>query len=117
MKYTLLLFLCFGLAPMLKSQISLEQQIADTACICLSALDTNDISSKSNGMKMACLQQAMIKNQENIRKQYETELRKEEDEEKHGLKGSLMIKVQNILAEKCASYQLFESKIQERHEP
>lgn len=117
MNYILPIFLCLGISPVLKSQISLEQQIADTACICLSALDTSNITSKSNGMKMACLQQAMIRNQENIRKQYETEMRKEEDEEKHGLKGSLMIKVQNILAEKCESYQLFESKIQERHEP
>lgn len=96
------------------SQQTIEDQVADTACACLDNIDSTKINSSSNGLKMACLQEAMIKNNESIIKTFETEKRREEDEEKRGLKGSLMIKVQNILAERCISYQLFEKKVQER---
>lgn len=99
------------------SQSSIEQQVADSACICLSAIDTTKITSQGNGLKMACLQKAMIQNKESIAKEYATTKRKEEDEEKIGLQGSLMIKVQNILSKKCAVYQLFQVKIQERRQP
>lgn len=99
------------------SQISLEKQVADSACMCLSAIDTVNINSQSNGLKMACLQKAMIQNSESITKEYATTKRKEEDEEKIGLQGSLMIKVQNILSKDCAAYKLFQVKIQERRMP
>lgn len=98
-------------------EINIEQQVADSACACLSAIDTAMIKSQSNALKMDCLQKAIAKNQESITKKMETEKRKEEDEEKIGIKGSLMIKVQNILAVKCPAYQLFEKKVQERRGP
>ena len=97
--------------------VSIEQQVADSACVCLSAIDSLKIKSQSNGLKMECLQKAMAQNQESIVKNMETEKRKEEDEQKLGIKGSLMIKVQNILAVQCAAYKQFESKIQERRQP
>ena len=100
-----------------KSQINLEQQIADSACVCLSAIDSVVINSQSNGLKMACLQKAFIQNNETIIKNMETEKRKEEDEQKIGIKGSLMIKVQNLLAVQCAAYKQFEQKVQERRQP
>jgi len=111
----------FGFAIIISSfafgQSSIEDQVADTACICLSAIDSSKISSNSNGFKMACLQQAMIKNKEAVLKNFETEKRREEDEAKLGLKGSLMIKVQNVLVKRCSAYNLFEKKIQERRVP
>ncbi len=114
-------FIVFGFAIMISSfafgQNSIEDQVADTACACLSAIDSSKISSNSNGLKMSCLQQAMIKNQEAVLKNFETEKRKEEDEAKLGLKGSLMIKVQNVLVKRCAAYNLFEKKVQERRVP
>jgi hypothetical protein len=64
-----------------KSQITLEQQIADSACVCLSAIDTAIIKSKSNALKMECLQKAMTQNHESIIKNMDTEKRKEEDEQ------------------------------------
>lgn len=94
-----------------KSQMSLEQQVADSACYCLSNIDTTDIKSSSNGLKMACLQNAMIQNNESIVKELGTTQKREEDEEKQGLRGSLMIKVQNILAKECEGYQNFEKKL------
>ncbi|MFT6716868.1 MAG: hypothetical protein ACJA0Q_001516 [Saprospiraceae bacterium] len=99
------------------SQISLEEQVADSACACLSAIDTAKINSQSNGLKMACLQKAMIQNKESITKEYSTSQRKEEDQAKIGIRGSLMIKVQNILTKKCVAYKIFETKIQERRMP
>ena len=110
--YLLLVFaLMFGVA--MNAQDTIEDQVADTACACLSKIDTLQINSNTNSLKMTCLQEAMIKNQESIIKVYETEKRREEDEAKLGLRGSLMIKVQNILAIKCRVYQLIEKKVQE----
>lgn len=114
MKHLMTLFFVVIVSITASAQNSIEEQVADTACACLSAIDTAQISSGSNGLKMACLQEAMIKNNESIVKVYETEKRREEDEAKMGLKGSLMIKVQNILAVSCPAYQLFEKKVQER---
>jgi len=99
------------------SQLTLEQQVADSACTCLSAIDTSKINSQGNGLKMACLQKAMLQNQEAITKEYSTTQRKEEDEAKRGLQGSLMIKVQNVLSKNCAAYRLFQQKVQERRMP
>ena len=113
--------LVFVFAIMISSfaigQNTIEDQVADTVCACLSAIDSSKISSNSNGLKMACLQQAMIKNKEAILKNVETEKRREEDEAKLGLKGSLMIKVQNVLVKRCPAYNLFEKKVQERRVP
>lgn len=117
MKNTFYTFLFLFSTTILGAQVSLEQQVSDTACVCLSAIDTSKISSKSNGYKMGCLQQAMLKNNETIIKHYTTEKRKEEDLEKMGIKGSLMIKVQNILSEQCKAYQIFERKVQARRVP
>jgi hypothetical protein len=99
------------------AQLTLEQQVADSTCTCLSAIDTVKINSQGNGLKMACLQKALIQNKEAITKEYSTTQRKEEDEAKRGLQGSLMIKVQNELSKNCAAYNLFQQKIQERRMP
>lgn len=112
MKKLLLLAFTFTLSIGLNAQDSIEDQVADTACACLSKIDTTTINSSTNGLKMICLQEAMIKNQESIIKVYETEMRREEDEAKLGLRGSLMIKVQNVLAVRCRVYQLIEQKVQ-----
>lgn len=116
MKY-LLLFALGMTFQVTIAQESLEAQVADTACICLNKIDSTQISSKGNGLKMACLQEAILKNQESIEKQHAQEQRKEEDEDKRGIRGSLMIKVQHILAEKCAAYSKFEREIQEKRQP
>ncbi len=113
----LLLMLLMLLSMSSFAQMSIEQQIADSACACISQIDTALINSKGNGMKITCLQKAMLQNEEAITKAYTTEKRKKEDEEKIGLKGSLMIKVQNILATKCRVYQIFQEKIHQRRTP
>ena len=104
-----LIVLAFPLA--MKSQLTLEQQVADSACACLSGIDTTQIKSSSNGLRMACLQQAMVQNNESIVKELGTTQKREEDQEKEGLRGSLMIKVQNILAKDCKYYKDFERKL------
>jgi hypothetical protein len=117
MKKTLYTFLLVIISSVSYSQISLEQQVADSTCTCLSAIDTTKITSQGNGLKMACLQKAMIQNKESIAKEYATTKRRDEDEQKIGLQGSLMIKVQNILSKDCAAYKKFQVKIQERRMP
>lgn len=116
MRYLLSLLLCLTFS-LTYGQESIEAQVADTACICLSNIDSAQITSKGNGLKMACLQEAIIKNQEIIEKKHAEEQRKEEDEDKRGIRGSLMIKVQNILAEQCDAYGKFEKEIQEKRQP
>ena len=117
MKNTLFTLLLALISTVSYSQLSLEQQIADSACTCLSAIDTAKISSQGNGLKMACLQKAMIQNKEAITKELSATKRRDEDEEKKGIQGSIMIKVQNILSKDCATYQLFQTKIQKRRTP
>lgn len=99
-----------------KAQMTIEEQVADTACLCLSKLDTNKIKSNANAIKMACLQEAIAKNQEAIQEDFKTEMRKEEDQEKLGLRGSMLIKVQNVLTKDCPIYARFEQKMQTQRE-
>jgi hypothetical protein len=61
---------------------------------------------------MQCLSQAIQKNQEAINKNFETEKRKEEETEKIGVRGSILIKVQNILSNNCPQYAILEKKAQ-----
>lgn len=113
MKYIIGLFIgFFAWSFSANAQESVEQQVADTACVCLSKLDTAAIKSKANILKMQCLNEAIVKNLEEIQKVAATEQRREEDQEKLGIRGSIQIKVQNILAENCEIYALFEQKLQ-----
>lgn len=107
---TFLLF--FGLTAVSQAQLTIEEQVADTACACMSKLDTVQIKSNSNVIKMQCLREAIEKNQEAIMNNYATEQRSEEDQAKIGLRGSMLIKVQNVLIEKCGIYALFEQRMQ-----
>ena len=117
MKKTIYTLFLVVISTVSYSQISLEQQVADSACTCLSAIDTAKISSQGNGLKMACLQKAMIQNKEAIAKEYATTKRRDEDDQKIGIQGSLMIKVQNILSKNCEAYKSFQVKIRERRTP
>lgn len=110
-KFSIIILMLFG-AFTINAQESVEQQVADTACVCLSKLDTAAIKSKANLLKMQCLNQAIAKNLETIQKTAATEQRREEDREKLGIRGSIQIKVQNILAENCEIYALFEQELQ-----
>jgi hypothetical protein len=117
MKNTLYFVILMVISMTSYSQVSLEQQVADSACTCLSLIDSAKINNQGNGLKMACLQKAMIQNKESITKEYATTKRRDEDEEKIGIQGSLMIKVQNILSKNCDAYKQFQVKIQERRTP
>lgn len=107
---TLILFL--GLLKISKAQMSIEEQVADTACLCLSSLDTIQIKSNANVIKMQCLNEAILKNQSAIQKNYATQKRREEDSDKMGIQGSLYITVQQSLTINCPIYALFEKEIQ-----
>ena len=80
MKYILVVLAIMTLPILGKAQESLEQQVADSACHCLASIDTTQI--KSNGLKMACLQKAMIQNNEAIVRELGTTQKREEDQEK-----------------------------------
>jgi len=95
-----------------ENENTIEQQVADTACVCLSRIDTNTIKTALTGLKMQCLSKAIVKNQEAINKNFETEKRREEDLDKLGIRGSILIKVQNILTNSCPNYAFFEEKTQ-----
>lgn len=90
--------------------ISIEYQVADTACVCLSKLDSILVDSKANALKKQCLSQAIQKNQEAINKNFETEMRKDAETEKIGVRGSILIKIQNVLSKSCPMYAFFEKK-------
>tara|TARA_Y100000589_G_scaffold216978_1_gene204691 strand:+ start:515 stop:916 length:402 start_codon:yes stop_codon:yes gene_type:complete len=107
---TLILFL--GILKISKGQMSIEEQVADTACLCLSSLDTVQIKANANVIKMQCLNEAILKNQTAIQKNYATQKRREEDSDKMGIQGSLYITVQQNLIINCPIYALFEKEIQ-----
>ena len=92
--------------------MSIEEQVADTACLCLSSLDTVQIKANANVIKMQCLNEAILKNQTAIQKNYATQKRREEDSDKMGIQGSLYITVQQNLIINCPIYALFEKEIQ-----
>lgn len=115
-KHLLLVLLTMGIWGFGKAQMTIEEQVADTACACLSKLDTADIKINANVVKMTCLREAIEKNNEAIQKNFATEKRREEDQEKIGIRGSLLIKVQNVLTKKCSVYAKFEQKMQTQRE-
>jgi hypothetical protein len=115
-KYLLVVLLTIGFWGLGKAQMTIEEQVADTACVCLSKLDTVDIKINANILKMNCLQESVKKNNEAIKKNFATEKRREEDQEKLGIRGSLLINVQNILTKKCSVYAKFEQKMQTQRE-
>jgi len=115
-KISIIIILAFTLSLTAKAQqkneVSIEHQVADTACVCLSKLDSIEIKARANALKMQCLSLAIKKNQQAINKNFETEKRREEDVEKIGVRGSILIKVQNVLSKECPKYVLFEEKVQ-----
>lgn len=115
-KYLLVVLLTIGFWGLGNAQMTIEEQVADTACVCLSKLDTVDIKINANILKMNCLQESVEKNNEAIKKNFATEKRREEDQEKLGIRGSLLINVQNILTKKCSVYAKFEQKMQTQRE-
>jgi hypothetical protein len=106
------IFSGFFLNAQQNKDISIEYQVADTACACLNNLDTALLMDKANYFETQCLSQAIQKNQEAINRNFETEKRKENTTEKIGIRGSILIKVQNILSKNCPRYALFEKKAQ-----
>ena len=106
------LFFVFGIIGFSKGQMTIEEQVADTACVCLSKLDTAQIKSNANAIKMQCLNEAISKNQSAIQKTFASEQRREEDSEKMGIQGSLYFAVQKELIKSCPIYALFEKEIQ-----
>ncbi len=105
-KLGLILLLVIGITSLSKAQLSLEEQVADSACVCLNNVDTAQIIKFSNAIKMQCFSEAVAQNEVAIRKNYETEKRREEDAAKVGIGGSLLIKVENELAKSCEKYAL-----------
>tara|TARA_B100000427_G_C15108997_1_gene420646 strand:- start:108 stop:509 length:402 start_codon:yes stop_codon:yes gene_type:complete len=111
-KTAAILFFIFGITTLSNGQMSIEEQVADTVCVCLSKLDTAQIKANANAIKMQCLNEAITKNQTAIQKTYASEQRREEDTEKMGIQGSLYITLQRELIKSCPIYALFEKEIQ-----
>jgi hypothetical protein len=113
MQKTFLILISFlGMSNLSKGQMNIEEQVADTACLCLSKLDSVQIKANANVIKMQCLNEAIVKNQTAIQKNYATQKRREEDSEKMGIQGSLYINVQQELTLNCPIYSVFEKEIQ-----
>ena len=115
-KYLIVLLLTIGFCGFGSAQMTIEEQVADTACYCLSNLDTAEIKVHANVLKMTCLRTAIEKNNAVIQKNFSTEKRREEDQDKLGIRGSLLIKVQNVLNKNCPIYARFEQKMQTQRE-
>ena len=112
MKKTLItLIFTMGILTVSKGQMTIEEQVADTVCACLSKVSKSQIKANKNVIKMQCLSEAVSKNLTTIQKNYSTEQRREEDSDKMGSQGSLYINVQKELKKNCPAYALFESKV------
>ncbi len=97
-----------------KTSESIEIMVADTACECFNQIDTTQMNSNFIHLKRDCLNQAILKNKENIEKTYKEDRRMDSEKmSKQGLQGELLIRVQNVLSEKCESYQIFEKNVQQ----
>jgi hypothetical protein len=93
---------------------SIEVMVADSACMCFNEIDTTQMNANYIHLKRECLNQAIIKNKDNIQKTYKDDRRMDSEKmSKQGLQGELLIRVQNILTEKCDSYQTFEKNVQQ----
>ena len=112
MKKTLItLTFVLGILTISKGQMTIEEQVADTACACLSKVSESQIKANSNVIKMQCMSDAISKNQKAIQKNYSTQKRREEDSAKMGIQGSLYINVQQELKKNCPIFVLFERKV------
>lgn len=97
-----------------KTNESIEVMVSDTACVCFNTIDTSKMNSNYIHLKRDCLNQAILKNKENIEKTYKDDRRMDSEKmSKQGLQGELLIRVQNLLVEKCESYQTFEKNVQQ----
>ena len=97
-----------------KTNESIEVMVSDTACVCFNTIDTSKMNSNYIHLKRDCLNQAILKNKENIEKTYKEDRRMDSEKmSKQGLQGELLIRVQNLLVEKCESYQTFEKNVQQ----
>jgi hypothetical protein len=93
---------------------SIEIMVADSACLCFNQIDTSKMNSNYIHLKRDCLNHAILKNKENIEKTYKEDRRMDSEKmSKQGLQGELLIRVQNVLIEKCESYQTFEKNVQQ----
>ena len=112
MKRTITTFIfLFGMMTASKGQMTIEEQVADTVCACLSSVNEHQIKANKNVIKMQCLSDGVSKNLVAIQKNYSTEQRREEDSDKMGIQGSLYIGIQKELKKNCPIYVLFESKV------
>ncbi|MFT4899608.1 MAG: hypothetical protein ACI9U0_001406 [Flavobacteriales bacterium] len=103
-KLAFTLFLFCGIFFTSNAQLTIEEQIADTACACINKADSVYIVSNASAVKMQCFSEALSKNETAIIKNYKTEQRSEADQEKAGIGGSLLINVENELLKICPSY-------------
>jgi hypothetical protein len=105
-KLAFTLFLFCGIFFTSNAQLTIEEQIADTACVCINRTDSAYIVSNASAVKMQCFSEALSKNETAIIKNYKTEQRSEADQEKAGIGGSLLINVENELLKTCPSYSI-----------
>lgn len=96
----------------LKEELSIESQVADSVCICLSKIDSNQLNVSSNALVSNCLQQGITKNKEAIEKEHKNNRKDESQLLKEGISSSLLIRVQNVLSLNCSSYKKFDKEIQ-----
>jgi len=105
-KLGLILLLFCGITMVSKAQQSIEEQVADSTCACLAEADTARIQTTPRAVKTECFSKAIAQNSTAIRKNYQTEQRREDDLDKQGIGGSLLILVENELEKNCATYAI-----------
>lgn len=115
-KLGFILMLMFGISLTSNAQLSLEEQVADSTCACLNKADSVKIVNNALAVKMQCFSEAVYKNADAIKRNYETEKRREEDAEKLGIGGSLLISVENELLKSCAVYETVSKNLQSYRE-
>lgn len=115
-KLGLILMLFFGVTTISNAQMTIEGQVADSTCACLSLADSAKIVNNALAVKMQCFSEAVYKNADAIKRNYQTEQRREEDAEKLGIGGSLLISVENELLKTCPIYQTVANNLQSYRE-
>ena len=115
-KLGLTLMLFFGVIAISNAQLTIEGQVADSTCACLNLADSVKIINNALAVKMQCFSEAVYKNSDAIKRNYQTEKRREEDAEKLGIGGSLLISVENELLKSCPIYQTVANNLQSYRE-
>jgi hypothetical protein len=93
-------------------ELTIENRVADSVCVCLSKLDSNQLKASSSSLVSSCLQKGITQNADAIEKEHKRNRKDESQLLKEGISSSLLIRVQNVLSANCPNYKKFDKEIQ-----